>query len=131
MNDIKINYTNHNEVFYNLETRVCNKCGRVLPISSFRLMDNKVSTPYYLGQCKECEYAYQREYIENNQRIRFSDNLNILINREFNWRCSGSIYYNRKCLCFNGCCNCWNKSDGCWNRHSWLSNFSAVQRCLW
>lgn len=83
MNDIKINYSKSNEVFHNLETRICNKCGRVLPISSFRLMDNKVSAPYYLGQCKECEYTYQREYIENNRKIRFSDNLEILITRQF------------------------------------------------
>ncbi len=83
MHDIKINYTNHNEVFHNLENRICNKCSRVLPISSFRLMDNKVSAPYYLGQCKECEYTYQREYIANNRKIRFSDNLDILINRQF------------------------------------------------
>lgn len=60
MYDIKIIYNKNNEVSYNLETRICKKCGRELPISSFRLMDNKVSMPYYLGQCKECEYTYQR-----------------------------------------------------------------------
>lgn len=52
MNDIKINYNNHKEVSNNLETKICNKCGRELPLSSFRLMDIKVNAPYYLGQCK-------------------------------------------------------------------------------
>lgn len=83
MNDNRINYYKNNEASYNLETRICNKCGRELPISSFRLMDNKVSVPYYLGQCKECEYKHQREYIETNQEIKFSDNLDILINRQY------------------------------------------------
>ncbi|WP_051835180.1 hypothetical protein [Lacrimispora celerecrescens] len=83
MNDIKINYINHKEVSNNLETRICNKCGRELPIGSFRLMDNKVNAPYYLGQCKACEYKYQREYIEANKEIKFSDDLDILINRQY------------------------------------------------
>ncbi len=83
MNDIRINYDKNNEVSYNLETRICNKCGRELPMGSFRLMDNKVNVPYYLEQCKACEYMYQREYIETKQEIKFSDNLDILMNRHF------------------------------------------------
>lgn len=83
MNDIRINYTNHNEVSCNLETRICNKCGRVLPISSFRLMDNKVSAPYYRGDCKKCECEYKRKYNEKKRKIKFSKNLEILINRQY------------------------------------------------
>lgn len=65
------------------ETKTCNKCGRILPIDKFRLIRGKLHEPYYLGQCKECEYAYQREYLKEKNKIRFSDNLEILIQRQY------------------------------------------------
>lgn len=83
MNDNRISSKQNNEVSHNLETKICNKCGRALPTNSFRLMDNKVSAPYYLGQCKECEYKSQRKYIESKQQIKINDNVEILIHRKY------------------------------------------------
>ena len=66
-----------------LETKMCKKCGRILPIDKFRLVKGQFNNPYYLGQCKECEYKYQREYLEEKNKIEFSDNLEILIERHY------------------------------------------------
>lgn len=65
------------------ETKVCSKCGRTLPIEKFRLLKGKFYTPYYLGECKECEYKYQREYLEKKNKITFSDNIEMLIQRKY------------------------------------------------
>lgn len=65
------------------ETKVCNKCGRELLIDKFRLMDNKESAPYRLGQCKECEYEYQRKYTGNKQQIKIKDDIEILVHRKY------------------------------------------------
>ena len=61
----------------------CSKCGRELPIESFRLMSNKESASYYLGQCKDCEYIYQRKYLEKKNDIKFSDDLEMLIDIQY------------------------------------------------
>ena len=71
MNDIKEEY------------RICNKCGREFPIEKFRLVKRKHHKPYYLGQCKECEYKSQREYLKEKDKITFSDDLEILIQRKY------------------------------------------------
>ncbi len=65
------------------EYRICNKCGRELPIEKFRLVKRKNYKPYYLGQCKECEYKSQREYLKEKDKITFSDDLEILIQRKY------------------------------------------------
>lgn len=65
------------------EIKVCNKCGRELPIEKFRIMDNQESAPYYLGQFKDCEYIYQRKYLENKNEIKFSDDLEMLIDIQY------------------------------------------------
>lgn len=65
------------------DTKICNKCGRILPIEKFRLVRGQFYNPYYLGQCKECEYKYQREYLEEKNKIKFFDNLEILIQRQY------------------------------------------------
>lgn len=65
------------------ETKICNKCGRILPIDKFRLVKGQFNNPYYLGQCKECEYKHQRQYLEEKNKITFSDDLEILITRQY------------------------------------------------
>ena len=67
----------------NEETKVCNKCGRILPAEKFRLVKGKFHNPYYLGQCKECEAKYQRQYISKKKEVKFSDGLEILIERRY------------------------------------------------
>lgn len=67
----------------NTVTKTCSKCGRILPIDKFRLVRGKLHEPYYLGQCKECEYKYQRTYLKEKNKIRFSDNLEMLIQRQY------------------------------------------------
>lgn len=67
----------------NYEIKICNKCGRILPLEKFRLVKGQFYNPYYLNQCKECEYKRQRAYIEKNNRITFSDKLEILIQRQY------------------------------------------------
>ena len=66
-----------------IETKICKKCGRILPVDKFRLVRGQFYNPYYLGQCKECEYRYQREYLEEKNKVEFSDNLEILIERHY------------------------------------------------
>lgn len=65
------------------ETKVCNKCRRTLPIEKFRLLKGNSYSPYYLGECKECEYSYQRAYLKEKNKIKFSDNLEMLIQRKY------------------------------------------------
>lgn len=65
------------------DTKICNKCGRILPVDKFRLVRGQFYNPYYLGHCKECEYKSQREYLEEKNKIKFSDDLKILIQRKY------------------------------------------------
>lgn len=65
------------------ETKICKKCGRILPIEKFRLVRGQFYNPYYLNQCKECEYKYQRNYLEEKNKIKFSENLEILLQRHY------------------------------------------------
>lgn len=65
------------------DTKICKKCGRLLPIEKFRLVRGQFHNPYYLNQCKECEYKYQRQYLDEKNKIIFSDNLEILIQRQY------------------------------------------------
>lgn len=65
------------------DAKICKKCGRILPIEKFRLVRGQFHNPYYLNQCKECEYKYQRAYLEEKNKIKFSDNLQILIQRQY------------------------------------------------
>ena len=62
-------------------TKICKKCGRILPIEKFRLVKGQFYNPYYLSQCKECEYKYQRKYLEEKNKIEFTDNLEMLFHR--------------------------------------------------
>ncbi len=66
-----------------IQTKICNKCGRILPVEKFRLVNGQFYNPYYLGQCKECECKYHREYLEEKNRIEFSDNMEMLIHRHY------------------------------------------------
>lgn len=63
----------------NEETKICKKCGRLLPLSEFRLMHGRFYNPYYLGHCKECEYKNQKEYLTMKNEVTFSDNLQYII----------------------------------------------------
>ena len=74
---------NNTKIIENTETKICNKCGRKLPIKKFRLLKGQSYNPYYLSQCKECEAKYQREYITKKKGIKFSDDLEILIERHY------------------------------------------------
>lgn len=66
-----------------VETKICKKCGRILPVEKFRLVKGQFHNPYYLGHCKECEKKYQREYLEEKNKIEFSDNMEMLIQRHY------------------------------------------------
>lgn len=65
------------------KTKICKKCGRILPVENFRLVKGQFYNPYYLGHCKECEYKYQRGYLEEKNKVEFSDDLEILIQRHY------------------------------------------------
>lgn len=65
------------------DIKVCIKCGRILPIEKFRLVKGQFNNPYYLNHCKECEYKRQRAYLEEKNKIKFSDKLEILIKRQY------------------------------------------------
>ena len=53
------------------QTKICKKCGRLMPIEKFNLIKGQYNNPYYLNQCKECEYKRQREYLEKKNKIEF------------------------------------------------------------
>lgn len=74
---------NNTKVIENLETKMCKKCGRILPADKFRMVKGQFYNLYYLGHCKECEYKYQREYLEEKNRIEFSNNMEMLIQRHY------------------------------------------------
>lgn len=65
------------------ETKICNKCGRDLPADKFRLVKGQFHNPYYLKQCKECEYKFKREYLMRNNEIVFSDNMELLVDIKY------------------------------------------------
>lgn len=74
---------NNTKVKEYVETKICKKCGRILPVEKFRLVKGQFHNPYYLGHCKECEKKYQREYLEEKNKIEFSDNMEMLIPRHY------------------------------------------------
>lgn len=67
------------------ENKICKKCGRILPIQNFRLATGQFGNPYYRGSCKECEAKYDKEYKKkkNEKEFTFSDNLEILVDRQY------------------------------------------------
>ncbi len=65
------------------QTKICKKCGRILPIEKFRLVKGQFHNPYYLGHCKECEYKDQRDYLEEKNKVEFLDDLEMLIHRHY------------------------------------------------
>lgn len=71
------------KVTESIETKKCKKCGKILPANKFRIIKEQFNNPYYLGHCKECECKYQREYLEKKNKIEFSDNIQMLIQRYY------------------------------------------------
>lgn len=65
------------------DTKICKKCGRELPIEQFRQEKSKYGKLYYRGTCKECERKHWREYVKVKNRINFSDNQQINVQRKF------------------------------------------------
>lgn len=67
------------------DTKICKKCGRILPIQEFRLKRGQFGNPYYSGYCKQCESIYNREYKEKLQQkeFMFPDDLEISLEREY------------------------------------------------
>lgn len=74
-----------------METKVCKKCGRELPIDSF--FKNKLMKDGHESQCKECKTAYaleyqkkyrarKREQKKENERIEFEKKYKVYTNRE-------------------------------------------------
>lgn len=48
-----------------METKVCNKCGRELPVESFG--KNHTCKDGRCGTCKDCKKAYTKEWQKKNQ----------------------------------------------------------------
>ncbi|MBR4085722.1 MAG: hypothetical protein IKK33_15715 [Lachnospiraceae bacterium] len=67
------------------EGKICNKCGRLLPIENFRLCKGQFGNPYYRGYCKSCEVEYGREYKEKKREKEFTflDDFEIIAKRKF------------------------------------------------
>ena len=61
------------------DTKICKKCGRILPIEKFRLCTGQFSNPYYRGECKECEIKYEKEYKakKHKKEIAFLEEFNL------------------------------------------------------
>lgn len=65
------------------ETKICKRCGKLLPIEKFRLKTGVFKNPYYSGICKPCEVDYDREHKKKLNTITFPDNVDIFFEREF------------------------------------------------
>ena len=65
------------------ETKICNKCGRELPIEKFELMKPDSNKPYRLNTCEDCRYKYMRERIEKRREVKVSDDVQILVHRSY------------------------------------------------
>lgn len=67
------------------ESKICNKCGRILPLEKFRLCKGLFGNPYYRGYCKSCEVEYDKQYMKNKRQkeYTFSDDLEIVSKRRF------------------------------------------------
>lgn len=53
-----------------METKKCNKCGKVKPLSEMdRRRDKKTGEFKYLTCCKSCKAEYQNQYIRENREI--------------------------------------------------------------
>lgn len=74
-----------------METKVCKKCGRELPLDQF--FRNKAMKDGHDSQCKECKTAYtleyqkkyrarKREQAKENERIEFEKKYKIYTNKE-------------------------------------------------
>lgn len=74
-----------------METKVCKKCGRELPLDQY--FRNKATKDGHDSQCKECKTAYtleypkkyrarKREQAKENERIEFEKKYKVYTNRE-------------------------------------------------
>ena len=74
-----------------METKVCKKCGRELPLDQY--FRNKATKDGHESQCKECKTAYTLEYqkkyrarkrerAKENERIEFEKKYKIYTNRD-------------------------------------------------
>ena len=53
-----------------METKKCNKCGKVKPLPEMdRRRDKKTGDFKYLSCCKSCKAEYQNQYIRENREI--------------------------------------------------------------
>lgn len=66
-----------------IETKICNKCGRELPLNKYELMKPKSGNPYYLNTCKDCRYKYMRKLIEEKREVKLSDDIEIIVHRSY------------------------------------------------
>ena len=66
------------------ETKICKKCGRELPLERFRLASAN-GIKYYRGSCVECDALYDKERSRKKMKkeFTFSDNMKMLISREY------------------------------------------------
>ena len=65
------------------QTKICKKCGRILPVEEFNLVRGQFYNLYYRGECKECEYKRHRKYAEEKNKIKLSDHLEIYTQRHY------------------------------------------------
>lgn len=66
-----------------IQTKICKKCCRILPIEKFRLVKGQFNNPYYQNQCIECEYISQRAYLKVKNKVDFPDTMEMLIQRHY------------------------------------------------
>lgn len=70
-----------------METKVCKKCGRELPVENFAV--NRSNKDGLQAECRECKAAYMREYWERkkakkkeNERIEFDKKFKVYTNKD-------------------------------------------------
>lgn len=47
--------------------RVCNRCGRILPVREFYTQKTSIGTTVYRSRCKDCYRAVTREYYRDHR----------------------------------------------------------------
>ncbi len=71
------------EIKCNEETKICKKCGKILPLDNFRLKKGEFHNPYYSGSCKACDVLYSKAYLDKKNEIRVNTDLEIYFEREY------------------------------------------------
>lgn len=67
------------------ETKKCPRCGKILPLDRFRIVQKRDAKPYIRSECRDCEAEYAKEYmaLKKEQMDVFDENIEIVYERKY------------------------------------------------